>query len=244
MPIDVDQPIADLVVAHPQLLTPLMRMGVKPALGNQTLRQAFEGSSLGLGLCTELLELTINPNYTPQSQVRYSLLPLSEYYSKAVADLRPWLKIMEQHLLFLGKGADETNCQPVQSVFVNFMKATSQQIDNLQKNITPTLQRLYEISYSPILDAEGEKVLENAIEITGKEQGDLSSDEIEDILSLLLRHTQVNVNDIAFCGAIQQLCNLKYAIDSIRNIRVKLLHPMVTELVRNIRRRNNKKPTL
>ena len=49
--------------------------------------------------------------------------------------------------------------------------------------------------------------------------------------------TKAPENPILYCGAMQQLSELKSGIDSLNDIRAKLLYPMVNEMVRHIRKR-------
>ena len=232
--IDANQPIADLIVRYPQLLSPLMVMGIKPALGNSTLNDHCQGRSIGVELCTDLLELLVNPDYQPKAQVRYNLLPLTGYYCKLQQGLRPWLNVLKHHLQHFTESADS---QPVITLCTNFTKNLEDHIAEQAEFVPNVLNRLYELFYSPVFTAEDEHILTDAQTIISKGQGNLFADELDDIVSLLLRHTKVSDNETAYCAAIYQLNQLRASINYIRQIRTKLLHPMVSDMVRTIRRR-------
>lgn len=233
--------VADIIIKYPRLLSPLLLMGIRPALGNTSLHDACQGKSMGLELCVELLHLTIDLNYKPRSLSRYALLPLVDYYSKSLEGLRPWLHILEQHFQRLSESQREGNGYTVVlNVYQTYAKRLEQFISSQSKQLMEVVTHLYELFYSPVLTDDDLSLLEHAITLTNKENGVIPSNELEDILSLLLRHTEAPDNPFMYYGAIQQLSDIKSTIDSLSGIRTKLLFPMVNEMVRNIRKRKPK----
>lgn len=235
--IQASDQVADIIIKYPQLLKPFLNMDIRPALGNTTLQEACDGKSMDLELCIELLRLTIDSRYKPQSVSRYALLPLVDYYSKSLSNLRPWLRILGQHFQRMSESQkEEIGYVAVIKFYDSYAKRLERFISVQEQQLKETVTHLYELFYSPVLTEEDLKLLKSATDLTNKD-GEIPSNELQDILSLLLRHTKAPENPVMYCGAMQQLGDLKSGIDSLNGIRAKLLYPMVNEMVRHIRKR-------
>lgn len=230
--------VADIIIKYPQLLKPVLRIGIYPSLGNTTLQEACCGKSMDLELSLEVLRLTIDPRHKPASLSRYSLLPLVEYYCKSLSSLKPWLNTLDLHLKKLTETQKEDiGFAAVTKFYENYSNNLMRFISGQEHQLKETLTQLYELFYSPVYTDEDIELAQKALTLTNKEEGEAPSSEIEDIISLLLRHTKLPESPILYCGIMQQLNDIKNTIESLNAIRAKLLYPMVNDMVRQVKKR-------
>ncbi len=229
--------VAEIIITHPQLLKSVLRMGISPALGNTTLAEACSGKSMELELCLEILRISSDPNYKPQTLSRYALLPLVEFYSSSISALRPWFDILGKHLHSLESLQEGLGYSAVIKFFDIYKERVERFISQQEEQLKDTITHLYELFYSPVITEEDLELINKGLLLTNKEEGDIPSNEIGDIYSLLLRHTKVPENQLMYCGTMLQVSDLKYSLECINNIRAKLLYPMVADMARQIRKR-------
>lgn len=231
--ISADDQVADIVIGHPILLESLLRMGFKTGWKNLSIKDLCSGSSMGAELCIELLTLTLKEDYRPKKLGRYDMFPLTDYYCKSVSAIKEWLKVIEHHISHLSANGVE----PVLSLFCNYEQMLVQKADKIEGELPNTLTSLYEIYYSPTSAPLDERILSTATELTHKEAGKLTCGELEDLISLLLRHTTLQTNELSFCATIHQLSKLHSNIESLERIRTRMLYPLVADMTRQIKRR-------
>lgn len=209
-------------------------MGIRPALGNCTIQEACHGRSINTDLCIQILQLFIDTNKKPQNPVFYNLLPLSDFWVKLQKTLIVELQMTGNHLQFLFRSESEANGQPVIALFNKYLSSVRQLSNEQQDDLPTTLTRFYENYYSPSSDS---KIVDEALALTSKESS-LPIEELDDIISLLLRHTKGIYNDIALNGIILQLCNIRSSLYGMERIRTRMLHCIVNEMAKSMRKRN------
>lgn len=232
--------VADIVSGHPLLFTPLCQLGICPPYGLSTLEDACRGRSMSAELCADALNLLAQPDYKPQKPVPYSLLPLSAFFVKLQAELAGNLQVTGHHLEHLSRNSGEANPQALLTLFGAYASALGSQAASQAETMEGALTLLYERFYSPVAEAGAPEA--RALRLASRESA-LPTAELDDIISLLLRHTSAAGSIAVFSAVIQQLCGLRSTLQGSERIRTKLIRPLVADMARAIAKRAaNPKP--
>ena len=135
----------------PQLIPPLMRLGIRPGVGDLTVSSACVGLQVHSDLLMQLLNVLADDTYLPDNALaKFDMLPLIDYLKNVHVDLLNSLQLCGRHIRILISSAGFGPIDGARKfVFEEYSSEVSFLIEGGESKLIPFLSHLYELYFSP-----------------------------------------------------------------------------------------------
>lgn len=234
--------LAEVLLRHPQLIPPLMRLGIRPGVGDLTVSSACVGLQVHSDLLMQLLNVLADDTYLPDNALaKFDMLPLIDYLKNVHVDLLNCLQLCGRHIRILISSAGDSGrlMEPVNSFFEEYSSEVSSLIEEEESKLIPFLSHLYELYFSPGYSPGDVGKIGESLSLFGSRYDEVEK-KMTDLMNLFVRHLQGDYDRHAFYGIIQFLQGLAFDIQGLRSVEMKLLKPLANEMAQEVRQRARK----
>ena len=230
---------ATALLCHPQLIEPMMRLGVRPGVGNATIEEMCSGTSTRAQLMAEVFNVLVYSEYSKKNAlVKYDLMPMADFLKRTYLALEMKAFVLEKHLAMLTNGLtrDREKWEAV-SAFCHHLCNSIRKHAESEAGAACSLTVLYELFYSPSSESNDLISLKKATGFTGTTADKELQGELADMQNLLIRHATGDYDSALFSAVFQHTIAICNDLNGLIAVKEKLTAPIVADMVKGINKR-------
>ena len=234
--ISQDDKTAELLLQHPALLDPLMSLGVRPGVGDETLMQSCLHTRLHIDALTSLLNVWVGNNVEEKKICgiqAYNILPFVDFMQAMLNDVYSRLLLTTRHTgrLLASIKPEDTENLPI----MPFLASLGAQVENMLKQETEITYKNWLNTY----DIYCSKQAKNVITIQDAEAEPMTqvADTLDDLASIFVRHIPQQYDGTMYAAVFQLMTSLRETMAGLTRVRTKIMLPMVKQMEKEIAKR-------